>query len=394
MPHSPTPQDTPPANASNPCAAPSDPLDISCETKKNRVHFFDFTPDTLKDFITQLGLKPFRAKQIMQWVYEKNVIDPLKMSNLSQADQQTLIAHMDFLIGHTIAHQRASDGVQKLLIDWAAHKAPLPGASDLTVLQSSSENQTECVLIPTEKRNTACISSQVGCAVGCTFCASGIGGLDGNLTAGQIIQQVWQLNHLPEVERISNIVFMGMGEPLSNFTQVVHAIKTLNAPWGMGISARKITISTVGLPAQIRRLAEIELQVTLAISLHAPDDQLRRELIPWAEYVTIEQLFDAAAYYFEKTGREITLEYILLGQTNDQTQHAQALGRLAKSIRANINLIRYNRVEGLPYRRPKTEDVLSFQKVLQSAGITTHIRASRGRDIAAACGQLRHEHSS
>ena len=268
----------------------------------------------------------------------------------------------------------------------------MQGASELTVLQTSSENQTECVVIPTDKRNTACISSQVGCAVGCKFCASGIGGLDGNLTAGQIIQQVWQLATLKEVTRISNVVFMGMGEPLSNFEEVIKAIRTLNAEWGMGISARKITVSTVGLPAQIRRLADIDLPITLAISLHAPNDELRKTLIPWAEYVTIDQLIQAADYFFEKTNREITLEYLLLNKVNDQPEHALELAKIAASIRANVNLIRYNQVRGLPFKRPQTDSVLEFQHILQNRNINTHIRASRGRDIAAACGQLRHEH--
>ena len=362
-------------------------------TENAKPHFFDFTPETFKEFIKDLGLKPFRAKQIMEWVYDKKIANPLQMTNLSKSDQAKLAENCDFIVGATIDHQRASDGVQKLLIDWATHHSPpMPGASELTVLQSSSENQTECVIIPTDKRNTACISSQVGCAVGCKFCASGIGGLDGNLTAGQIIQQVWQLSTLKEVNRISNVVFMGMGEPLSNFEEVIKAIRTLNAEWGMGISARKITVSTVGLPAQIRRLADIDLPITLAISLHAPNDELRKTLIPWAEYVTIEQLIEAADYFFEKTNREITLEYLLLSKVNDQPQHASELAHIAASIRANVNLIRYNQVRGLPFKRPQTDSVLEFQKVLQNRGINTHIRASRGRDIAAACGQLRHEH--
>jgi 23S rRNA (adenine2503-C2)-methyltransferase len=242
-----------------------------------------------------------------------------------------------------------------------------------------------------KSRKTACISSQVGCPVGCRFCASGIGGLDGNLSAGRIVEQVWRLGTLPEVDRISNVVFMGMGEPLANFDHVVRAIRTINADWGLGISARRITISTVGVPAQIRRLADLELPVTLALSLHAPNDAIRRKLIPWAEYVTIAQLFEALSYYFNKTGREITLEYTLLRNTNDRPEHARELAAIAKRLRANVNLIRYNEVRGMPFERPATEDVRQFQAILTKAGINTHIRASRGRDIAAACGQLRHE---
>jgi 23S rRNA (adenine2503-C2)-methyltransferase len=246
-------------------------------------------------------------------------------------------------------------------------------------------------MIPTEKRRTACVSSQVGCPVGCAFCASGIGGVEGNLTRGQIVEQVWRLSRLPDVGRITNVVFMGMGEPLANVAAVTDAIRTLNAPWGLGISARRITISTVGLPAAIRRLCTFEIPVTLALSLHAPSDELRRQIIPWAEYATIDELLDACDEWFAKTGREITLEYILLGEFNDRPEHAAELAALARRIRANVNLIRYNEVRGLPFQRPGTDDVRRFQEILRDRGVATHIRRSRGRDIAAACGQLRHE---
>jgi 23S rRNA (adenine2503-C2)-methyltransferase len=264
--------------------------------------------------------------------------------------------------------------------------------------------QTECVMIPTDPapagpdeppspaRRTACISSQVGCPVGCRFCASGIGGLDGNLSAGRIVEQVWRLQKLEGVGRITNVVFMGMGEPLSNFAAVTKAIRTLAADWGMNISARKITVSTVGLPKAIEKLAEqMDLPVTLALSLHAPNDELRRQLIPWAEYTTIKDLLAACQKWFEKTGREITLEYTLLRGVNDRPEHAVQLAQLARTLRANINLIRYNEVTGMPFQRPRTDDVLEFQRLLRLRHVNTHIRRSRGRDIAAACGQLRHE---
>jgi 23S rRNA (adenine2503-C2)-methyltransferase len=246
-------------------------------------------------------------------------------------------------------------------------------------------------MIPTEDRRTACVSSQVGCPVGCKFCASGIGGLDGNLTSGRIVEQIWRLGRLEGVGRVSNVVFMGMGEPLANFANVTQAIRTINAEWGLGIGARKITVSTVGLPPAIRKLCAFEIPVTLALSLHAPFDELRRKIIPWAEYSTIEELLDACQEWFVKTGREITLEYILLGGVNDQPEHAEELARLARTMRANVNLIRYNEVEGVPFARPSTDDVRRFQEILRAKHVNTHIRASRGRDIAAACGQLRHE---
>lgn len=356
----------------------------------------------------------FRAGQVLEWVYQKGVIDPERMTNLSRLDRETLTRDMTFLSGEVLRHQLATDGTQKLLIEWtdAEQAGRIPGgtgrSSDpLAVLQPGSvgdpSRQTECVMIPSlpdeldeePSRFTACISSQVGCPVGCRFCASGLTGLDSNLSAGRIVEQVWRLGRLEGVRRITNVVFMGMGEPLSNLGAVVPAIRTITAPWALGISARKVTVSTVGLPKAIERLSEqLDLPVTLALSLHAPTDDLRRQLIPWAEYTTIADLLAACRRWFEKTGREITLEYTLLRGVNDRPEHAAELATLAKTLRANVNLIRYNEVAGLDFKRPTTDDVREFQRVLRAANINAHIRASRGRDIAAACGQLRHENKS
>ncbi|MFO0081848.1 MAG: hypothetical protein ACK55O_04445 [Phycisphaerales bacterium] len=255
-------------------------------------HIFAFTPETLRAWFEQRHLEAYRADQVLEWVYEKRVIDPAKMSNISKRCREVLAAEMTFLSGVTVADRLASDGTHKLLIQWtdvdAAAAAPaalgdegdgqgvrvaLPmlgaEASDGEPVAPDTSRQTECVMIPSESdagpRRTACISSQVGCPVGCKFCASGLGGLDGNLSTGRIVEQVWRLGGLPDVRRISNVVFMGMGEPLSNFQNVVGAIRIMNGLWGLGISARKITISTVGLPAAIEKLArELELPVTLA----------------------------------------------------------------------------------------------------------------------------------
>ncbi len=386
-------------------------------------HVFHHTPDTLKAWFEMRGLPGFRATQVLDWVYRKGVIDPDQMSNLPRRDRQLLAREMVFDSGQTLAHQRASDGTQKLLIEWndACNTTEKPddgpngsardGTGDigLPLIDDTPhpERQTECVMIPVEQegkaRRTACISSQVGCPVGCSFCASGLGGLDGNLSAGRIVEQVWKLNRMladeaesaffgSGVPRITNIVFMGMGEPLANFGHVIQAVRTLAADWGVHISARKITISTVGMPAAIDRLArELELPVTLALSLHAPNDGLRRELIPWARYSTIAQLVQACQGWYKKTGREITLEYILLGGVNDSPEHAVELSRIARSIRANVNLIRYNEVASLDFVRPDNDAVREFARILRARKVNTHIRASRGRDIAAACGQLRHQ---
>jgi len=367
-------------------------------------HIFEQTSETLSAWCAERGWPKFRAKQVFDWVYAKGVADPLAMSNLKPAEREQLAAEMHFLSGDTVAHQVATDGTQKLLIQWSesGNSNRESAQTSLPIMggKGDTTRQTECVMIPAEneegaERKTACISSQVGCPVGCRFCASGIGGLDGNLSTGRIVEQVWRLARLPNVGRISNVVFMGMGEPLSNFKAVTDAIRRLAAPTdqgGMGISARKITISTVGLPQAIERLAEeMELPVTLALSLHAPNDDIRRDLIPWANYTTIKDLLAACSKWFSKTGREITLEYIMLGGINDQKQHAEELAQFARSLRANVNLIRYNEVAGMPFSRPRTEDVRAFQDILREMKINVHIRASRGRDIAAACGQLRHE---
>jgi 23S rRNA (adenine2503-C2)-methyltransferase len=182
---------------------------------------------------------------------------------------------------------------------------------------------------------------------------------------------------------------MGMGEPMANYANVMQAVRVLHDPKCFNIGARRITISTVGVPPKMRQLAGEALPLNLAISLHAPNEPLRKQLIPWAEHFALDEILDAARYYFDQTGREITLEYILLAGVNDRPEHARELARLCKTLRANVNLIRYNEVESLPYLRPKADDVVRFQEILRKAGVNAHVRKSRGRDIDAACGQLR-----
>lgn len=399
-------------------------------------HIFEMDPGQLREFVTAHGLRSFRAEQILNWVYHRTVGDPSAMSNLSNADRRMIEQTLPIRTGDLIRCQRASDGTQKLLIGWRPPADPTdPRAetdSDASIQEKSTRNNnlplsvltktkarlaktefdsdsdrpmTECVMIPAGEnenrrpRRTACISSQVGCPVRCKFCASGLGGLEGNLSAGRIVEQVWRLNEMlkdearnPEVApRITNVVFMGMGEPLSNYNAVIKAVRILNAPWALNISARKITISTVGLPAGIRRLAREQLPVTLALSLHAPNDAIRRELIPWAEYAAIDELMDACREYFQMTGREITFEYTLMRNVNDRPEHAQQLAKIVRTVRGNVNLIRYNEVGGVAFQRPRDDDVHEFQGILRSKKVNAHIRASRGRDISAACGQLRHE---
>ncbi|MCC5831363.1 MAG: 23S rRNA (adenine(2503)-C(2))-methyltransferase RlmN [Phycisphaeraceae bacterium] len=365
-------------------------------------HFFDLDAEALRAWFALHQLPAFRAKQLLKWVYQRQVVDVRAMTDLPIELRGLLDRSMIFTRGRIVKDALAGDGTHKLLMAWEESARPMLPVLDQAIGEGSAARalETECVMIPAwdeesgeAKRRTACISSQVGCPVGCRFCASGLGGLDGNLTAGQIVEQVWRLG-VATGQRISHVVFMGMGEPLANFDNVIRAVRMIHAPWGLGISARRITVSTVGLPAQIRRLAEIDLPVTLAISLHAPNDEVRRALIPWADYVSIQQLLEAGRFYFQRTGREVTLEYILLRDVNDRLEHARELATVARQLRANINLIRFNEVRDVPFSRPASDAVLEFQRILRSAGINTHIRASRGRDIAAACGQLRHEHKA
>lgn len=327
--------------------------------------------------VIAMGEKPYRARQVLDWIYNHNADDFARMNNLPKGLRARLAEDWHIYESSVVQEQSARDGTRKLLLRWA------DGAT------------SECVLIPDEERRTACISTQVGCPVGCRFCASGVGGLERQLSAAQIVEQAIRVRQLcADGPRLSNIVFMGLGEPLANYRNTTQALRIINDPHGMHIGARKITISTVGLPEQMRRLAEEGLQVTLALSLHAPTDELRRELIPWAERVTIAELTAACAFYFEKTGREVTLEYVLLGGVNDAPEHARALAALCADMRANVNLIRYNPVAGLPFDRPATDAAQKFLDILRERGVTTHIRRSRGMEIDSACGQLRRRNAS
>ena len=332
----------------------------------------DMTPESLKVTLKEWGEPQFRAAQVLKWVYEDGVYDYDGMTNLPKSLRTKLAASLPVLRARIVTQQDASDGVRKLLLAWP------DGAT------------TECVLIPDGERRTACISTQVGCPVGCVFCASGLDGLQRQLTVGEIVEQVVHVRDLCQGgPRLSNVVFMGLGEPLANYAATIGALRTINASWGSGIGARKITVSTVGLPAQMKRLADEDLQITLALSLHAPSDELRRQIIPWAERVSIADLVEACRHYFKRTGREITLEYILLGGLNDGEREARQLAYLVRKIRANVNLIAYNPIGGLPYERPSEDMVLGFQEVLRNHGVNAHVRKSRGIDIDAACGQLR-----
>lgn len=332
---------------------------------------FETDPETLGAWCASVGEPAFRSKQIVHWVFAARAANFDAMSNLPKLLRERLADAFALHQSSVVGEQLATDHTRKLLLEW------------------TGGGRTECVLIPDGDRRTACISTQVGCPVGCVFCASGIGGVERNLSAGEIVEQAVRLSVLAEPARLSNVVFMGLGEPLANYAATLQAVRILNADWGLNIGARKITVSTVGLPSQMRKLADEQLQITLALSLHAPNDELRQELIPWAKNIPMAELVEAAQYYFNRTGREVTLEYVLLGGVNDQLSHARELARVCKRMRCNVNLIRYNPVAGLPYKRPTSEDAAAFQAALRDAGVNVHVRRSRGIDIDAACGQLR-----
>ncbi|NIA06624.1 MAG: 23S rRNA (adenine(2503)-C(2))-methyltransferase RlmN [Actinobacteria bacterium] len=333
-------------------------------------HLFNLTLQELITELQAMGQQAYRAQQIADWVWHKGVCDFGQMSNLSPGLRDELAKTFCILTGQVVQENQSDDGVVKLLISFPDQQC------------------VECVLIPDGRRLTACLSTQVGCAMGCVFCASGLGGLGRNLTVGEIVEQVFHLQTVCP-GRISNVVFMGLGEPLANYAATVSAIRAITDPERLGISARRVTLSTIGFPELIRKLSAEDLPITLAISLHAATDQLRRELIPAASNTSIEDLIRASQDFFASRGRELTLEYLLLDEVNDSVQCAQELAQLARRLRCNVNLIRFNPVAGLNFRRPSEQAVRAFREVLVQSGVNVHIRVSRGSKVHAACGQLR-----
>jgi 23S rRNA (adenine2503-C2)-methyltransferase len=259
------------------------------------------------------------------------------------------------------------------------------------LLRLPDERMIECVLIQEAPRRTACISTQVGCGMGCVFCASGLNGVVRNLTGGEILEQLVRLRNLTPAPdaRLSNVVVMGMGEPLANLDNLIEALEVAGHKDGLGIGARHITISTVGLPTKIRRLADLGKQYHLAVSLHAPNNLLRTRIVPTNDKTGIPEILAAADYFFEKTGRQVTYEYVLLGGLNDSPREARELATLLQGRKAHVNLIPFNDVEGLPYIRPTSDALTAFVDTLKRAGLSVKVRKRKGSEIDAACGQLR-----
>ena len=319
------------------------------------------------------GHRPFRARQIMKWVYHRGCLDFDRMTDLAKSLRAWLGETASLEVPEVVLRRRSADGTSK----WA--------------VRTGSGDCVESVLIPERGRNTLCVSSQVGCMLDCSFCATGKQGFNGNLTTAEIIGQVWLANQelRAQGQSLSNVVLMGMGEPLLNFDAVVAAVNLMLDDLGFGISKRRVTISTAGVAPAIRRLAEVA-DVSLAVSLHAPTDALRDQLVPINRKYPLAELLDACRHYVGGLGekRALTVEYTLIKGVNDSPSQARELARLLRGLRCKINLIPFNPFPGSGFARPVPAAVRAFQNRLLDCGYAAMLRTTRGDDIDAACGQL------
>lgn len=322
----------------------------------------------LSSLCGELGHSAFRGKQIAEWLYTKGAREISSMTNLPAPLREELARVSTVTRLGVIDESTAPDGTTKFLL----------GLCDGEAIES--------VLLPYPDRISVCVSTQVGCPAGCLFCATAMCGFVRNLSAGEIVDQVLTLQERSG-SRITHVVFMGMGEPLMNFDNVVKALRLLNDDVGIGM--RRMTVSTVGIPAAVRKLKELDLQITLAVSLHAPDDVLRTHLVPISSRYPLAELITACREYANSTKRRITFEYLLLAGVNDSPEHAAALAKLLHRTLCNVNLIPFNEVAELPYRRPARTAIQAFRSVLEEAGVEVTQRMERGHSISAACGQLR-----
>jgi 23S rRNA (adenine2503-C2)-methyltransferase len=330
----------------------------------------------LEAFVAErLSAKPFRARQLMKWIYRRGSADFSQMSDLAQDFRASLSDVAEIAVPQIVTEQSSNDGTRK----W--------------MLRMDEVQGIETVYIPEPDRGTLCISSQVGCAMDCSFCATAQQGFNRNLSVAEIVGQVWLAHRELAATRadgrnITNIVFMGMGEPLANYRNVVPAMRIFMDDLGYDLSRRRVTLSTSGLVPQIYKLAE-ECNVALAVSLHAPNDELRDELVPINRRHPIAELLEACWHYIERqNGRSITFEYVMLDGINDKPEHARQLARLMKGRPAKLNLIPFNVFPGTPYRRSPAATIVRFRDILNEHGVIATIRKTRGDDIDAACGQL------
>ncbi len=330
------------------------------------------TRKELEAFVEALGERAFRGRQIMRWIYHRGAEDFSVMSDLPKALRERLSERARLSRLELIAEEESRDGTRKFLF----------GLSDGGAIES--------VLIPDEDRLTLCVSTQVGCAMGCRFCLTARGGFARDLTAAEIVDQVLQVRRLlPSSKRITNVVLMGMGEPLANYQEVVKAIEVMEDDLGLGLSARRITLSTVGLLPELERLFADGVRCRLAISLNASDQETRQRLMPISKKYPLEQLLDVCRRLPLPPRERITFEYVLIAGVNSSPEDARRLASILKGIRCKVNLIPLNEAPEIPFRSPSREEILEFQRILIDAGYTALIRESRGADISAACGQLR-----
>ncbi len=335
-------------------------------------HVLDPRSDQLDRWLAERGAPASRAGQIRQWLYRRRASQFEAMTDLPQTLREELAQNFAIWTTRTIGHRQSKDGTEKLL------------------LELSDGGRIECVLLRDGWRRTVCISTQVGCGMGCVFCASGLDGFQRNLSSGEIVEQLLLLQALlaPD-ERITHVVVMGMGEPLANLDNLLPALGVACQAEGLGLSARRVTISTVGLPQAMDRLSDRASRYHLAVSLHAPNDELRNQLVPVNRKTGLRAILRAADRYFDLSGRRLTFEYVLLAGVNDQAQHARELVQLLRGRPALVNLIPYNPVLGLAYKSPSSESVRQFCQLLEQGGLAVKVRRRKGDEIDAACGQLR-----
>lgn len=347
--------------------------------------------ETLESLTARLqaaGEPTFRAKQVLEWLYKKRVGSVAEMTNLPKKLQTWLDDVFEFNPTALVLEKQSGDATKKLLLQ----------------LEDGSRIETVMISAPQtgvgieKSRKTICISTQVGCAYGCKFCASGLAGWKRDLAVGEIVAQLIQVCQMEDASTpraradfasFDNIVVMGMGEPLANYDNLITALKILNAPWGLHFGARRITISTSGIVPRIEQLAEEPLSFRLAISLHGATDAVREQIMPINRKYPLQQLIPAAKAFADKHGRMITLEFILIEGVNDSLEQAKALATIAKDIHAHVNLIPYNTVEGLAWKRPSIAQQEKFAAILRERNVSVTLRREKGHDISAACGQLR-----
>lgn len=333
-------------------------------------NLLDCTLEELQCWMKKNSEGTFRAKQVFSWMY-KNIWDFNEMRNLPTSLKEKLNNHFKVIIPKIVeVFESNVDGTKKML------------------LQMDDGNLIESVIMRYKHGNSICISTQIGCRMGCKFCASTIGGRIRDLTSGEILSQILVAQKYLE-ERISNVVLMGSGEPLDNYNNVIKFLRLVNAEYGLNIGQRHITLSTCGIVPKIKDLADLEMSITLAISLHAFSDDKRREIMPIANKYSIAEILEACRYYIDKTGRRITFEYSLVSGINDDREDAKSLAKLLKGMLCHVNLIPVNEIKENTLKRPSKTIVVNFEEVLKSNGIEVTVRREMGTDINAACGQLR-----